>query len=107
MKVTSQITRRTMLRGVGAALCLPLLESFGPRSPLAASEAIKSPKRLIFLSYSWVSLRNDWFPKEPGADYELTECLRPMQRHKADFFRPEQPIEQNRQLRVTGERLLG
>lgn len=83
MKITHPVTRRTMLRGGGATLCLPLLESARPL--LAASETAKPPKRLIFLSYSWGVSRNDWFPKEAGADYQITECLKPMARHKKDF----------------------
>ncbi len=85
MKVVHPITRRAMLRGVGATVCLPMLESFAPRQVLAASETVKSPKRLVFLSYSWGVSRNDWFPKEAGPDYKLTECLKPMARHKKDF----------------------
>ena len=85
MKFVHPITRRAMLRGVGATICLPILESFFPTSALAVSRPPASPKRLIFLSYSWGVSRNDWFPETAGADYQLTQCLQPLARHKADF----------------------
>lgn len=85
MKMTHPISRRTMLRGVGASLMLPLLDSLAPRAALAASQTAASPKRLIFLSYSWGVSKNDWFPKDAGPDYTLSECLKPLARHKADF----------------------
>lgn len=81
MKYIDPITRRTMLRGAGAALALPLLESFGQAPKTAAN----NPQRLIFLSYSWGASKDDWFPKTSGLDYELSECLKPMARHKKEF----------------------
>lgn len=88
MKTIHPVTRRVVLRGLGATLCLPLLESFLPTRLLAAEPAkggVKPAKRLIFLSYSWGVSKDDWFPKKPGRDYELTTCLEPLARHKADF----------------------
>lgn len=85
MKKIDSVSRRVMLRGVGAALCLPLLESFGPATALAQSKTIPAPKRLIFLSYGWGVSRNDWFPTGEGADYEMSKCLEPMARHRQDF----------------------
>lgn len=87
MKSIHPITRRAVLRGLGATLCLPLLESFRPAGALAAaaSAVVKPPKRMIFLSYGWGVSKDDWFPKKAGRDYELSKCLQPMARHKADF----------------------
>lgn len=87
MKFIHPISRRVMLRGMGASLLLPLLESTAPRVAAAAAgrAAASAPKRLIFLSYAWGVSKSHWFPKEAGPDYALTECLKPMARHKADF----------------------
>lgn len=85
MKMTHPISRRTMLRAAGACIALPLLESLAPRAAQAASSTVASPKRLIFLSYSWGVSKSDWFPKDAGPDYTLSKCLEPMVRHKADF----------------------
>ena len=85
MKILDDISRRVMLRGLGASICLPLLESFAPRQVFAESKTIQSPKRMIFLSYSWGVSRKDWFPAEVGADYTMTECLKPLAKHRKDF----------------------
>ena len=42
------ISRRTMLRGAGAAVCLPLLDVMGSQSAIGAAKAEK-PVRLCYL----------------------------------------------------------
>lgn len=86
MKQIDPFSRRALLRGLGATLCLPLMESFGsPAKKIKDLQQSNPPKRLIFLSYSWGISRNDWFPKEAGPNYQITECLKPLTRHKKDF----------------------
>ena len=80
MKIIDSVSRRAVLRGLGTTLCLPLLESVGAAAPIA-----KPPNRMIFLSYAWGVSKDDWFPVEAGSDYKITECLKPMERHRADF----------------------
>ena len=82
MKVTDSITRRTVLRGVGATICLPLLEATGPA---AAPEKQSAPQRLIFLGHGWGVAVDDWFPEGEGAEYKLSHCLEPLARHRQDF----------------------
>jgi hypothetical protein len=84
MKIIHPVSRRAVLRGVGTTLCLPLLESFLPRSAFGAP-AKKPPQRLIFLSYSWGVAEQDWFPSEAGANFSLPRCLEPLERHRGDF----------------------
>jgi len=82
MKITNSITRRTMLRGVGATMSLPLLESFGKA---AAPEKEEAPKRMIFLGHGWGVAEKYWFPKGAGADYQMSPCLEPLARHREGF----------------------
>lgn len=82
MKITNPITRRTMLRGVGASLSLPLLES-AARS--ATPEKEKAPQRLIFLGHGWGVAVDDWFPEGKGPDFKMSHCLEPLARHRKDF----------------------
>ena len=49
MKKINPISRRVLLRGLGASLVFPMLETFGPATALAASKTVASPKRMIFL----------------------------------------------------------
>ena len=48
MTKTRRITRRTVLRGVGAAIALPWLEAMGA-APLAAGPTAQPPLRMVFL----------------------------------------------------------
>lgn len=84
MKKVLSFNRRAVLRGVGTTLCLPLLESFLPRTAFGAP-ASKPPQRLVFLSYSWGVAEQDWFPEDTGANFTLPRCLEPMKRHRGDF----------------------
>ncbi len=78
------INRRTVLRGVGASICLPMLESMAAPAAAAAAAAAP-PRRLIFLSYAWGVAKDDWFPVDTGADYELPASFKHMERHRKDF----------------------
>jgi len=82
MKLTNSFTRRTMLRGVGAAMSLPLLESVARAS---APEQEAAPQRMIFLGHAWGVAVDDWFPKGEGSNYKMSHCLEPLERHRKDF----------------------
>ena len=43
------LTRRTLLRGAGAALALPWLEAMIPDAPVSAGERGRPPLRMMFL----------------------------------------------------------
>jgi hypothetical protein len=85
----NQFTRRHFLRGSGALIALPALESIGFRQfASAASPQPSSPaKRAIFLGMGFGVTKETWFPdqKQTGAGYELPEGLAPLARHKSDF----------------------
>ncbi len=44
-----QISRRTLLRGAGASLALPLLDAMSPLTALAASGNSEAPLRGVFV----------------------------------------------------------
>ena len=85
----TQLNRRHFLRGTGALIALPALESVGFRR--FASAADKAPakpsKRMVFLGFGFGVTKETWFPdiEQTGAKYELPEGLSPLARHKADF----------------------
>ena len=71
---TWQISRRTMLRGMGAALALPFLEAmapvgraFGASLPTAA----KPPVRMACIYFPNGVWTKSWIPETAGADYVL------------------------------------
>ncbi|WP_435005071.1 DUF1552 domain-containing protein [Tundrisphaera lichenicola] len=70
-------TRRTLLRGLGAALALPWMESL----PAVAGAVAKSSAPPVRMCYWYVpngvNLAS-WFPKEPGPLVDLPETLQPL-----------------------------
>lgn len=87
--MTRQLHRRHFLRGSGALIALPTLESIGFRRFASAADRAPAipPKRMVFLGFGFGVTQETWFPKleQAGADYDLTEGLAPLARHKADF----------------------
>jgi hypothetical protein len=71
------ISRRTVLRGLGASVALPWLEAMGPGGALGASES-KAPLRLVFVYVPNGKHMPDWTPKAEGADFELPATLEPL-----------------------------
>ncbi|MFT6620986.1 MAG: hypothetical protein ACJASX_003903, partial [Limisphaerales bacterium] len=84
-----RLSKRHFLRGTGALIALPALESIGfQRFASAASTAPAAPsKRAVFLSIGFGVTKETWYPdiNQTGADYELSEGLAPLARHKSDF----------------------
>ncbi|WP_317930263.1 DUF1552 domain-containing protein [Halioxenophilus sp. WMMB6] len=75
------INRRTFLRGVGATIALPAMESLLPNYAQAAQGA----KRLSVF-YIPNGLRMPMFtPAEVGANYALTPLLQPLAQHRQSF----------------------
>ena len=86
------LSRRTVLRGVGACLSLPLLEAMLP-SPLRAAPSkfrplAKSPgahPRSIFCYVPNGVNILQWLPKGDGKDYSLSPTLEVLEEHREDF----------------------
>jgi len=82
-----QLSRRTMLRGLGTAIALPALEAMLPRLAFGAPSTpniatVAGPKRLAWLYVpNGVDIQN-WTPATYGADYALTPTLMPLSKFK-------------------------
>lgn len=87
MTKVGRISRRTVLRGIGTAVSLPLLEAMLP-SPLAAASAqgAKAPRRMAFLYVPNGVILPDWIPKSEGTDYELPPILEPLASLRQDVL---------------------
>jgi Protein of unknown function (DUF1552) len=77
------ITRRTMLKGLGAAVALPWLDAMVPVA--SAAPAAKSPLRAAFLYVPNGIHMQDWTPKGEGTLGELPYVLEPLQPFKDDL----------------------
>ena len=71
--------RRTFLRGTGAALALPWLES------LAGAHSGEVPRRMVAIETNQGILPQEFFPKEAGKDYALTPYLEILKDFRSDF----------------------
>ena len=87
--MNSHLNRRHFLRGAGALIALPALESLGFTrfASAAATKAALPPKRMVFLGFGFGVTKESWFPdlSQTGAGYELPPGLTPLARHKSDF----------------------
>jgi hypothetical protein len=84
-----KISKRHFLRGTGALIALPALESIGFQrfASAAATAPSTPPKRAIFMGMGFGVTKETWFPdtSKTGTDYELSKGLSPLARHKSDF----------------------
>jgi hypothetical protein len=72
------ISRRTMLRGVGATLAVPWLEAMLPRRALAAASNAKPPVRMAVLYMPNGVHPNQWTPEGEGRDFTFSPTLAPL-----------------------------
>jgi hypothetical protein len=73
------LSRRTLLRGMGVSLALPLLDSMLPaQTPLSKTAAAPSP-RLGFVYVPHGAVMDKWTPAAEGAGFEFTPILKPLE----------------------------
>ena len=72
------IPRRTFLRGIGAAIALPLLDSMMP-ALAAPSRLGQNIKRLSFVYVPNGIVMQNFTPKAAGGDFEYTRILKPLE----------------------------
>src|SRR5688572_21959919 len=76
------LSRRTVLRGVGATIALPLLDAMIPASTALAKTAAKVTPRLGFVYFPHGAIMEHWTPAKDGADWELSPILQPLKDFK-------------------------
>lgn len=73
------ISRRTLLRGAGAALSLPWLEAMAPLNAQAQSLKTAPPRRLAAMYMPNGVHPGMWTPAGTGRDFQLSPTLEPLQ----------------------------
>jgi hypothetical protein len=68
------LSRRTVLRGAGACIALPLLDAMVP----AFGAAKPTPQRLAFVGFPHGAVMRHWSPAASGKDFEMTRILEPL-----------------------------
>src|SRR5688500_4503286 len=77
------ISRRTVLKGVGATIALPPLDAINPAATaFAASPAGAPPKRLAFISVPLRAILDKWSPAQTGSAFELSPIREPLKAYK-------------------------
>src|SRR5437016_2833733 len=73
------VSRRMVLKGIGASIALPLLDAMSPASTAWAQTAAgKTPKRLAFIGFPHGAIMDRWSPRQTGTDYEISPILEPL-----------------------------
>lgn len=73
------LSRRTVLRGAGAAIALPLLDAMIPASTALAQTAAAANPRLGFIYFPHGAVMHDWVPKQTGTGFEYSRILKPLE----------------------------
>jgi hypothetical protein len=72
------LPRRTVLRGFGAALALPLLDGMVPALTALAKTAARPTSRLGFMYIPMGAVMSNWTPSAEGSAFELPPILQPL-----------------------------
>ena len=72
------ISRRTVLKGLGATLALPFLDAMMPASTAIARSAAKAPTRFGAIYVPNGVIPGKWFPTAEGTDFEYSPSLQPL-----------------------------
>ncbi|MBL8869329.1 MAG: DUF1552 domain-containing protein [Planctomycetaceae bacterium] len=85
----TSLSRRTLLRGVGAALALPWLEAMQVRKLLGSEQEnapSKAPVRMAVLFMPNGVPPKKWTPEGEGAEFKLSPILEPLAAHQKDIL---------------------
>ena len=80
-EMNHRISRRTVLRGAGSVIALPLLEAMTPRIATAAQRARNGgpPARMVVCHYGTGTNVDEFFPTDTGRDFTFSRILKPLE----------------------------
>jgi len=78
----THLSRRTVLRGMGATLALPLLDAMVPAGTLLAQTAARGKPRVGFIYFPHGAIMNEWTPAAEGRGFEMTTILKPLEPYR-------------------------
>jgi hypothetical protein len=73
------LSRRTVLKGAGAVVALPLLDAMIPASTALAQTAAAIKPRLGFVYFPHGAVQQLWTPKTTGTNFEFSKILKPLE----------------------------
>lgn len=72
------LSRRTVLRGLGASIALPLLDAMIPAQTALANTAARPLPKVGFVYFPHGAIIDRWSPAATGKDFELPQILGPL-----------------------------
>src|SRR5262245_12647396 len=72
------LSRRTVLRGLGATVALPLLDAMIPAGTALAQTAGAAKPKLAFVYFPHGAIMSQWTPAAEGKRFELAPLLQPL-----------------------------
>ncbi len=79
------LSRRTVLRGLGASVALPLLDAMVPARTALAQTAAAPTLRFGTIYVPHGVIMDVWMPKQVGTDFELPVILKPLENLRPHF----------------------
>ena len=76
------ISRRTILRGAGAAIALPLLDAMVPALTAAQNTAAKPVRRLGVVYHPNGVVYENWLPTGVGSEFKFSRVLTPLEKFR-------------------------
>jgi hypothetical protein len=76
------LSRRTMLRGMGVTIALPLLDAMIPAATALANTAAAAKPRMGFIYFPHGAVMSNWSPTATGTDYQFTPILKSLEPFK-------------------------
>src|SRR6188472_152691 len=74
------VSRRSVLKGVGATIALPLLDAMNPAATAWAQTAAgTTPKRFAFVGFPHGAVMDRWSPPQTGTNFEMSPILQPLE----------------------------
>lgn len=95
------LSRRTVLRGMGASLSLPLLDAMVPALTPIRLTAAAPQRRLGCVYIPHGAIMDRWTPATSGRDFELSPILKPLEPYRrslvvvSNLARPERGVDTN------------
>jgi hypothetical protein len=77
-----RLTRRTVLRGAGAAISLPLLEAMMPTGSASAAGPAQPPVRMLYMNVPNGIHMPAWTPASEGIQFPLASTMKPLDKVK-------------------------
>jgi hypothetical protein len=79
------LSRRTVLRGLGTAVALPLLDAMVPALTALQQTAARPVRRLGVVYHPNGVIYENWLPKGTGRDFVLSPTLKPLEPYRSQL----------------------